>query len=108
MAHVKVRFNRLPKADKVLKQAIGDAITKFLGDVEANADAITPVDTGTLKNNKETTVEGMSGKIHWKAEYALYVHEGTRYQGSRPFASDGFEKALPSVEQAFQEMEGKF
>ena len=108
MATVKVKFNRLPQAQNVLEQGISTAITKFLGDVEANADAVTPVLTGHLKNDKETVVDGMQGKIHWKADYALYVHEGTRYQSSQPFAQDGFDKALPSLADAFNGMEGDF
>lgn len=108
MATIKVKYNRLPQAGDVLEQGMSTAITKFLGDVEANADAITPVVTGNLKNNKEIEVNGLSGKIHWKAEYALYVHEGTRYQASQPFAADGFEKALPSLTEALEGMEGEF
>jgi HK97 gp10 family phage protein len=105
---IRVKYNRLPQAKDVLQQQVETAFTKFLGDAEANADAITPVDTGHLKNDKTTEVSGMHGSITWHAEYALYVHEGTRYQGAQPFASDGFEKAVPSLIQAFEGMEDEF
>lgn len=106
MASIRVNKNKLPQLPQIINQLAEDAITKAAGDIVAHADPITPVDTGHLKNDKEIEVNGLSGKVHWKSDYALYVHEGTRFQPSRPFAADAAEKVAPSLEQALNELEG--
>jgi hypothetical protein len=47
-------------------------------DIAVDAEAITPVDTGELKQSIYAEVEGDIGTIGAKADYALYVHDGHR------------------------------
>jgi HK97 gp10 family phage protein len=107
MASIKVNKNKLPQLPQIINDLMADAITKAAGDIVAHADPNTPVDTGHLKNDKEIEVDGLSGKVHWKSDYALYVHEGTRYRPSQPFAADAAEKVAPSLAQALDGLEGK-
>lgn len=107
MATINVRMNKLPSLPHTLNSVVEDAITKAVHDIEAHADPLTPVDTGNLKNSKHTEINGLSARLHWQAEYALYVHEGTRYQPATPFAADAVEKVQPSLEQALSELEGR-
>lgn len=107
MATIIVRKNKLPILDEIIEATVADAIAKTVYDVVAYADPNTPVDTGTLKNNKEIETTPTQGRVHWKAEYALYVHEGTRHMPAAPFASDAVEKAAPALEEAIRELEGR-
>jgi hypothetical protein len=77
--------------------------TRFLGDkikelaflVEREAKLVTPVDTGRLR----ASIRVMSGLgslqqiVQPNVDYAIYVHEGTRYMKSRPFMFWGAETA---------------
>ena len=102
---IRVNRNDLPQVGSRLNEAIGDAITAFVNDVVAFADPETPVDTGTLKNRKTIETEGLSGKVHWEADYALFVHEGTRSMPARPFATNAFEKATPALMDRLKSLE---
>lgn len=51
---------------------------------------LTPVATGLLRSRTQmrmTSTSGntISGEVFNDTEYAIYVHEGTRYMKSRPF-----------------------
>ena len=107
MASIRVRKNKLPHLGKLINDTTNDAIAKAVNDVVAYADPNTPVDTGHLKNDKEIELEDLGGKVHWKADYALYVHEGTRHMPASPFAADAVEKVAPSLEDALRALEGK-
>jgi len=104
---IKIRMNKLPSLPSTIDAVVSDAISKAVNDVAAVADGDTPVDTGHLKNDKEITADGLSGSVHWLSDYALHVHEGTRYQPSRPFAANAVEKVAPSLEQSLHEIEGR-
>lgn len=56
---------------------IADYLEKIAGEVEADAKAICPVDTGVLKDSIEHEVDGMTARIGSNVSYALYVEEGT-------------------------------
>jgi len=102
-AKLVVKMNKLPSAQANLQSVIDEAGEKYLDEVDTIATGTVPVDTGKLKNSKERS----KGRIAWTAEYAGFVNFGTRYQAAQPFASDAAEKALPSLRQALEEVEGK-
>jgi HK97 gp10 family phage protein len=61
--------------------------------VETAAKARCPVKTGRLRSSinhrVETSGKGIVAIIGTNVEYAIYVHEGTRYMTGRPFLVDG-------------------
>lgn len=100
---VRVKMNKLPRVQANLKPAVDEAAQKYISEVDTIASGTVPVDTGKLKGSKEVS----QGRIAWTAEYAGFVNFGTRYMAAQPFATDAAEKALPALEQALEEIEGK-
>ncbi len=87
-----------PSADKIAK-AYGNAdIRGFLSkhiEIIANkvqrfSKQVTPVDTGLLRSSIFTQPLGdLSHKVSTNKNYAIYVHEGTRFMKGRPFMDQG-------------------
>lgn len=102
-ATVRIKMNKLPQAQANLKPAVEEAGEKYLDEVDRIASGTVPVDTGNLKNSKVRS----TGRIAWTAEYAGYVNFGTRFMAAQPFATDASEKALPQLQQALSEIEGR-
>ena len=50
------------------------------------------VDTGRLKSSVHGKVQGKSAVISTNVEYAIYVHEGTRYMIPNRFMRNGIER----------------
>lgn len=64
---------------------------------------ITPVKTGFLKNSHVTAMTSpLSGYVEPTADYALFVHDGTRFMKSRPFLSDAVETEQGFVDAEFE------
>jgi hypothetical protein len=60
-----------------IEGAAADFLEKIAGEVEDDAKAICPVDTGKLRESIEHEVDGMTARIGSNVSYALYVEEGT-------------------------------
>lgn len=61
----------------------------------------TPVDTGRLRASigVSSLIGGQIGHmVATDTEYAIYVHEGTRYMRARPFLKQGLEYAVRNLE----------
>lgn len=65
--------------------------------VRSGAVAACPVDTGRLRSSINVSMggdfESAYADIGTNVEYALYVHEGTRYMEGRPFLTDALHLA---------------
>jgi HK97 gp10 family phage protein len=73
-----------------LNQAIQKSALYFLGKSKDHIRRGTdmwkpPIDTGYMWNNIYTEVFALTANIYATAQYAIYVHEGTRYMKGRPF-----------------------
>lgn len=103
---MKVVYNNLDKVKAALPIEVSQVVRKGTFDIDAHATANTPVDTGQLKNSKQVEIaaDGMSSKISWSAEHAIWVHEGTRKMAARPFAKDAFDKIAPSIVEALNQL----
>lgn len=65
----------------------------FAFDIERESKRVAPVDTGRLRASIFTSIGNLEARIKPNVNYAIYVHEGTRYMRARPFMMIGFEKA---------------
>ena len=85
-----------------LLQATNSPVGRMLARVAAKAETASkarcPVDTGRLRGsiNWRIVLEGgvLTAIIGTNVEYAIYVHEGTRYMAGRPFLVEGVTQAL--------------
>lgn len=83
----------ITRHDREVQDAVDDHIERRLdraGFIGAGiSKAITPVRTGYLRSRTSHSVErtptGWRLRIGNSAEYAPYVHEGTRYMAPQPF-----------------------
>ena len=103
---MKVVFNDLGEVKSKLPNEVSRVVRKGTLDIDAHATANTPVDTGQLKNSKQTEFfeDGKRSRISWSAEHAIFVHEGTRRMAARPFAKDAFDKIAPSIVEALNQL----
>lgn len=91
--------NIAPDPSKLARAMVGVNLTGFLSRqvsqlafaVERYAKQLTPVDSGRLRASIHTTpmMFGVKAIVSTKTEYAVYVHEGTKYMRGRPFMKYG-------------------
>lgn len=77
------------------EDAINRAIKKWIFTIERAAKIETPVDTGILRNSYTTEFDSLIWRLVNFRDYAIYVHEWTRFQKPNPF----LERAVMQTEQ---------
>lgn len=68
-----------------------------LGNQVSNLSAVNcPVDTGYLRSTREVIIDPAAGKVTvaYRANYAIFVHDGTRYMPARPFLADAMRQVV--------------
>ena len=100
---IRVKFNDCAKLAGELAGEVDTIIDKFLTDVDADATMNAPVRTGHLKNarNREDR------RIHWYADYAAYVDQGTRFMAANGFVTNAVERAEPGAQESMAELAGR-
>lgn len=108
MPTVHVTIKNLPqiraafgKAPRLMVKKLDDAIKKSAFLIERESKTRTPVLTGRLRASHQTTYAPLQATIEPTAEYAIYVHEGTRFMRARPFLLEGVQAAEKSVQKFF-------
>lgn len=96
MAQINVTINPSLTA---IQKAYGNAgVREFLAKeierisfkIQRFAKQVTPVDTGVLRASIVTKSLGeLSHEVFTNKEYALFVHEGTKFMRGRPFMEQG-------------------
>ncbi len=77
-----------------------DKIQEIAFLVEAGSKRVTPVKTGRLRASIYTTLGdmGMKATVQPNTNYAIYVHEGTKYMRGRPFMYWGALSAVTGLD----------
>lgn len=99
----KVVYIGLPAMIAKGQQAVGEAVVKAANDLQGRSQAITPVDTGTLKASihvegpmiSGNTAEARVATGGESSEYAIYVHEGTSRISPRKFIERPLLEMIP-------------
>lgn len=78
-------FGRLPKE---VARAIDIGLQKAAFIIEGKAKELSPVDTGRMRGSIVTSLVPLQATVAPFVNYAVFVHEGTRYMKGRPFMSD--------------------
>ncbi len=85
--------------------------------VERGSKTFSPVDTGRMRASIGTSMgymeKGLASYIQPNVDYAIYVHEGTRYMKGRPFMKwgldayrrEGDKLLIQKIEEATKELE---
>jgi HK97 gp10 family phage protein len=88
----------LGKASAKTKAKAAVVLNKSLADIERDAKAIVPVDTGNLKasiSRTKATAQNLSGEVGPTASYGGYVNWGTEFMGPQPYMDPPFDKHWP-------------
>lgn len=87
------------RANALNAKAIVDLSTAIL---EKQTKALTPVDTGRLRNSEHSQSSGNAqaaeGTLSTNVEYAPYVEFGTSRQKAQPFLATGARLAKPKID----------
>lgn len=82
------------------------AIRKTALDIQADAQALAPVDTGNLRSSIGTDIAGdgrfgvIEAEIGPTADYGAYVEYGTSRMAPQPYLGPAFDRRAPGLEQA--------
>jgi HK97 gp10 family phage protein len=77
------------------------AIAKTAADIEADAKAFVPVDTGNLRNSIGRDVHGLTAEIGPTANYGGFVEWGTSRMAPRAYMGPAFDRRAPGLKEAF-------
>lgn len=91
------------KAPRLMTKNLNVAIQKTVLTIDRKSKMNTPVDTGRLRASHYTQFSNLSGTIGTKTPYDVYVHEGTRFMGARPYLRNAVEKSTDDVDKFFTE-----
>lgn len=80
---VEIKFDRLPKLTKQVRERAALAVAKAAFDIEGQAKTLAPVDTGNLKNSIQTEPgeSDLTKYVGPHTDYAIYVEYGTGRRG---------------------------
>jgi HK97 gp10 family phage protein len=81
----------------VINAAIQRTIYKVTLLVERLGKQKSPVDTGRLRASISSDIHPMNATVSTHTNYAIYVHDGTRYMRGRPFMRQAADDVLPQV-----------
>lgn len=91
--------------DKYIKQApakfaraLQNSIYKITLLVERGGKQRAPVDTGRLRSSIATDIRPLTASVKTNTNYAVYVHDGTRYITARPFLSESVQEVSEQVD----------
>ncbi len=84
-----------------VKSFLRDEINKFAALVERYGKQLSPFKTGRLKASIHFSpaVTGLGAIVATGTDYALFVHEGTKYMRARPFMEQGARFAEKETEE---------
>ena len=91
---IKPTFESLAKVfDQIeISTFVSDAINRIAANVERFGKQLSPVDTGRLRTSihfSHSYPRTLQAIVDTGTDYAVFVHEGTRYMRGRPFMEEG-------------------
>jgi hypothetical protein len=93
---IDVLYNIIPEYTEDLKAKIRDHVRDSAQELFAEAQSTVPYDTGYLHSTGELIRVGpIEYWIQYTADYAEFVHEGTRYQDAQPWLEQAAEFMYP-------------
>lgn len=86
------------------------AFRKTAFDIEADAQALAPVDTGTLESSISTSITGdgrtgaMTAEIGPTVDYGIHQEYGTSTQAGTPYMGPAFDRRAPGLNHALAQI----
>ena len=85
-----------------LHRAMARSVTRAGMLVERYSKMESPVDTGRMRASINTSVRDLTATIMPHVNYAIFVHDGTRYMKARPFMDEGYNMAESEIGAVFE------
>lgn len=109
MAQVKITIKNLPqirsafrRSPRVMTKNLRKAIQAALITVQRQSIINAPRRTGFLKASHQTRMlSNLSGYVQPTADYAIFVHEGTRFMRARPFLRQAVAEKEQDIDRLF-------
>ena len=102
---IKVNAEKVARAFKQaprnLGKNLGIAVKKSAFTVERKSKIIAPWDTGLMSKKITPEIKPLSAIISPLVNYAVYVHEGTRFMAARPFMARGAKASERLIQEFF-------
>jgi HK97 gp10 family phage protein len=101
---------KLERASGQVGAVAAAAVKKTAFDIEADAKALAPVDTGNLRSSISTDITGdgrfgaIEAEIGPTAEYGAFVEYGTSRTGPQPYMRPAFERREPGLTAALDRL----
>lgn len=99
IAEIKRAFNKAPA---LTIKHINNAIQASIFSIERDSKQNTPVLTGNLRSSHQTLFGTLRGELFPAANYAIFVHEGTRFMKARPFLAEAVKTNEKHVQDLFE------
>lgn len=86
------------------------AVRKTAFDIQADAQALAPVDTGALRNSISVDITGdgrslsMTAEIGPTVEYGIFQEYGTSTQPGKPYMGPAFDRRAPLLDAAIAQI----
>lgn len=100
LAEIKAAFRASPQ---LMVKYLDRAIQASIFEIQRAADPYTPVLTGNLRANNSFIFAPARGEFVKNANYAIYVHDGTRFMKARPFLLEGIKDSEGKVQDNFRD-----
>jgi HK97 gp10 family phage protein len=93
---VNVDSKALAALPDAMRSQLGKAVAKMARDIEAQAKAAAPVDTGYLKNSIQAKqISPLLWEVTVGANYGAFVEFGTVRRGATPYLTPAIERMRP-------------
>jgi len=99
IAEIRAAFGRAPAE---MTRQLNNAIRLSIFDIERASKMGTPVATGFLRSSHQSMFRNLYGEVSPSANYAIFVHEGTRYMRKRPFLLEATQSKESAVNKNFE------
>lgn len=101
-----VRSNKLPIMTLQARARAVEAVAKAAYDIEGQAKAVVPVDTGNLKNSIQTEAgeSDLTKFVGPHTDYAVHVEYGTYKARAQPYMRPAAERVAPGFIAAMRQI----
>ncbi|MGD7788213.1 HK97-gp10 family putative phage morphogenesis protein [Propionibacteriaceae bacterium Y1700] len=94
----------LGKASAGVTRKASAIVTKAAYDVQAQAQALAPVDTGALRSSISTDVQTLAAEVGPTVNYGAHLEYGTSRMAPRPYMGPALDAVEPGFTEAMAEL----
>lgn len=78
----------LLKSPRIVEDEVNRGIKRSVIALERTAKQKSPIDTGRMRTSHTTEFRNLRGELYPTTDYAIHVHEGTKFQRAQPWLAE--------------------